>query len=174
MFFTNMTIDIIYTLAISEYLCKEILKHFESNEKILLFSASTLYFPSRQRLDEIPKDIKEKLYDELIINIGCFYNFFKPNVNNVRIYKSVYGTVKPHIDIPTNPEETYTCLIYLSDDFYGGNLYIRQNTENISDMHIKPKKCHGVIFPKKCMHWNDELLEGNKIILLLDCQIEYH
>ena len=86
----------------------------------------------------------------------------------MRIYLSNFGTIQPHYDVPMCYDDTHTCLIYLTDDFIGGNLTIEY--DNKKNTYI-PKKMNGVIFPKYVMHYTDELIKGEKIILLLDLKI---
>ena len=81
--------------------------------------------------------------------------------------------------------DTHTCLIYLTDDFYGGNLSVKvprsQTHINQFDepekkhltVTVEPRQSYGLIFPKNYVHFNDELLGGDKIILLVDCEIIY-
>lgn len=93
-----------------------------------------------------------------------------------RYYKHEYGAVKPHRDINHDNKSNYTLLIYLSDDFEGGQLSIktiRLEEELLfqPEMHhkvfkIKPLRGYGVIFKKEELHWADECY-GDKIFLLV-------
>ena len=114
-----------------------------------------------------------------------YYTIFEPNENNIRIFQSNYGITQPHCDFPTYASDTHTCLIYLTDDFSGGVLSVKLPRK---DTHIRefgspelhhlnitpePRAMYGIIFPKNTIHYTNELLEGDKIILLIDCQIMY-
>ena len=35
------------------------------------------------------------------------------------------------------------------------------------------RKCYGILFPKECIHYTDELYTGGKYILLVDCQTDF-
>jgi hypothetical protein len=125
------------------------------------------------------------LIKELFISINGYFTKFIPNSNNIRIYQSNYGVVLPHKDIPTYQHDTHTCLIYLTDNFTGGVLSVKlpRSLEHIEEYgendkkHLnitpEPRINYGIIFPKETIHYTDELLEGNKLILLVDCQIKY-
>jgi hypothetical protein len=86
----------------------------------------------------------------------------------------------------------YQFIIYLTDDYLGENLTIKteRSQENMlkygerDKKHLlhtmyprklsdacEPRSNYGVIFPKNCIHYTDELLHGNKIILIVDCEI---
>ena len=139
-------------------------------------------FPLRKQVRELPQEISNELIKQLITTMSQYYVVFTPNQNNIRIYFSNYGIVKPHVDKPVYPDDTHTCLIYITDDFNGGNLTIKLPTTNIIkktdnikgkflNITCEPRICYGVIFPKNTIHFTDELLSGNKLILLIDCKI---
>ena len=50
-----------------------------------------------------------------------------------------------------------------------------RNIDKDLDINItpEPRIMYGIVFPKHTIHYTDELLEGNKIILLIDCKIVY-
>lgn len=37
----------------------------------------------------------------------------------------------------------------------------------------EPRVMYGILFPKNTIHYTNELLEGDKIILLIDCKVIY-
>ena len=65
-------------------------------------------------------------------------------------------------------DDTHTCLIYLTDDFYGGFLTVEDNS-NVTTFH--PQKGFCVVYPKGVIHYTDEQHDGIKIILLADLRI---
>jgi hypothetical protein len=174
---------ILYKSVISNDLVESLLEIYRKTENSLKYATSSNIFPIRKYFNEIPNHLIDELMKELIITCNQYYNF-TPNINNVRIYHSNYGTVKPHKDIPIYPGDTHTCLIYLTDNFYGGNLSIKEPRTiedlelngNLDKKHllytVEPRAGYGIIFDKNYIHYNDELLSGDKIILLVDFKIE--
>lgn len=177
--------QIIYKSLISNDLREDILNYYLS-APYLPSDNGSVYFPKRRVLiNSLPTEYAQTLEKELIITMSQYYNKFIPNTDYIRIYHSNYGTVKPHRDIPTNPTLTHTCLIYLTDDFYGGVLSVKvPRTQTHIETYGEPEKrnltvtmeprvSYGAIFQKDLIHFNDELLGGDKIILLIDCEIIY-
>ncbi len=177
---------VIYKSIISSDLCTDILQYYlDLDKNNLTLDNGSKYFPKRKVIKELPPDYIFQLNKELNITLAQYYTCFKPNTDYIRIYHSNYGTVKPHTDVPINPTHTHTCLIYLTDDFYGGNLSVKvprsQAHFNQFDepekkhltVTVEPRQSYGIIFPKNYVHFNDELLGGDKIILLVDCEIIY-
>jgi hypothetical protein len=94
----------------------------------------------------------------------------------MRIYYSDFGEVKPHKDVTIKDNYNYTLLIYLSDNFDGGKITVKVPIEEIKKHYYvtpEPRKCYGILFPKDCIHYTDELYTGGKYILLLDCQVDF-
>ena len=173
---------IIYKSMISNDLRNDMLEYYLSVNNIFSDNGS-VYFPKRRVLKHLPDKYIQELKKELMITMDQYYLKFIPNTDYIRIYQSNYGIVKPHKDVPTKPTDTHTCLIYLTDDFYGGVLSVKlPRTEihfeeygEIDKKHLtitmEPRVSYGIIFPKELVHFNDELLGGDKIILLIDCEI---
>ncbi len=178
------TPKLIYKSMISDDLRADILGYYlESNN--LTSDNGSAYFPKRRVLRELPQELTNRLNQELEITTSQYYLKFVPNTDYIRIYHSNYGIVKPHQDIPSDPKFTHTCLIYLTDDFYGGVLSVKvprsqthiqthgnPEKKNLT-ITMEPRVCYGAIFQKDLIHYNDELLGGDKIILLIDCEIIY-
>ena len=104
------------------------------------------------------------------------FNNFHIYDNNMRIYYSDFGEVKPHKDVTIRDNYNHTLLIYLSDNFDGGKITVKVPIEEIKKHYYvtpEPRKCYGIIFPKDCIHYTDELYTGGKYILLLDCQVDF-
>lgn len=142
-------------------------------------------FPLRRQIREIPDVLAQELARQLKITMSNYYTKFEPNENNIRIYQSNYGIILPHCDIPSYPDDTHTRLIYLTDEFTGGVLSVKLPR---TEMHIQefgspelrhlnitpePRAMYGILFPKHTIHYTDELLDGDKIILLIDCNVIY-
>lgn len=182
--FLNINSKIIYKSLISNDLREDILTYYLESSNLLSDNGSA-FFPKRRVLKDLPIELVNKLKKELEITTSQYYLKFIPNTNYIRIYHSNYGIVKPHQDVPSDPRFTHTCLIYLTDDFYGGVLSIKvprtlthiqahgePEKKNLT-ITMEPRECYGAIFQKNLIHFNDELLGGDKIILLVDCEIIY-
>jgi hypothetical protein len=175
---------LIYKSMISNDLREDILNFYLESTNLSSDNGSA-YFPKRRVLRDLPVQHILSLKQELEITMGQYYLKFVPNTDYIRIYHSNYGIVKPHQDVPTHPAFTHTCLIYLTDDFYGGVLSVKiprtdQHIQNYGEpekknltVTMEPRKSYGAIFQKDLIHFNDELLGGDKIILLVDCEIIY-
>lgn len=148
------------TLDIS--ICETALFHFRNRENQLTWNNSTHTFPRRIKFHSLPDDFKELINIEMK-KLGYL-------TNDIRIIKSIYGIINPHRDAIIGDND-YTCIIYLTDNFYGGRLFIESENENEVERQIEVKIGNGVIFKKNLLHWNDELLSGEKIILLFDCEM---
>jgi hypothetical protein len=176
--------DILYKGMISKDLADSILKYYQENDSGQT-DAGSAYFPKRRGWRGLSPELELELETQLKTTTSQYYRKFNPNTSDPRIYHSNYGIVKPHRDIPTNPSHTHTCLIYLTDDFYGGVLSVKipRSSKHLElfgspekkhlTISITPSKSYGVIFPKSMIHFNDELLGGDKIIMLIDCEIVY-
>jgi len=177
--------QVIYKSMISFDLLDEILTYYRAKELTLEYVKGASAFPLRRQIREIPDILAQELSRQLKITMSNYYTLFKPNAKNIRIYQSNYGIIKSHRDIPSYPGDTHTCLIYLTDEFVGGVLSVKLPRE---DEHIQeygspelrhlnitpePRAMYGILFPKHTIHYTDELLEGDKIILLIDCQVMY-
>ncbi len=182
--FVDTNSKIIYKSLISNDLRENILSYY-LNSSNLCSDNGSVYFPKRRVLKDLPVEITNLLKKELEITTAQYYLKFVPNTDYIRIYHSNYGIVKPHKDIPSDPKFTHTCLIYLTDEFYGGVLSVKiPRSETHIETHGEPEKknltitmeprvSYGAIFQKDLIHFNDELLGGDKIILLVDCEIIY-
>lgn len=170
-----------YKSLISDELVDLILTSYRQVENSLQYNRASLLFPTRKYFNDLPLYLTERLIQELITICKDDFHTFIPNTSNIRIYQSNYGTVKSHKDVAIDQRDTHTCLIYLTEDFHGGNLFLDMPLcKEISDMEeqqysvemITPHIGYGIIFDKNTTHYNNELLFGDKIILLLDIQIE--
>lgn len=177
--------QVIYKSMISTDLHEEILNYYRSKESTLDYVKGSSKFPLRRQQREIPDILADELVKQLKTTISQYYTVFEPNKNNIRIYQSNYGIIQPHRDIPSYPDDTHTCLIYLTDDFTGGVLSVKLPREEnhiqeygspeLKHINItpEPRTMYGILFPKHTIHYTNELLEGDKIILLIDCKVIY-
>lgn len=175
--------NILYKAMISNELCDDIKEYFDAKESSLKFVGNNL-FPQRKRLLELEDSLRERIVKEINITVGQYFTKFTAIEDSPRIYFSTYGTVKPHVDDSKYGNDTHTCLIYLTDNFKGGNITCKNVRDNehidvygdATKKHVtttcEPRKTYGILFPKKCIHYTDELYEGEKIIMLIDCIIE--
>lgn len=173
----------LYKSLISQDLCSRLLEHYRhiSNDLPPANTTSSM-FPPRIHLRDVPDDICADICKELLITLQGYYINIEVNPRNVRVYHSKFGRVKPHTDASTYGD-THTCLIYLTDDFDGGNLTVKlpRSESHIlehgcKDMkHVtvtpEPRACYGIIFPKSALHYTNDQLEGDKIIVLVDINI---
>jgi len=131
---------LIYKSMISNYLKEDILNFYLESTNLLSDNGSA-YFPKRRVLKHLPINLIQTLKQELEITMGQYYLKFIPNCDYIRIYHSNYGIVKPHQDVPIDPRFTHTCLIYLTDDFYGGVLSVKvPRTEYHIESYGEPEK----------------------------------
>jgi hypothetical protein len=176
---------VIYKQMISDDLRNNILEYFQQKESNLIPCKGSSDFPLRKQIREIPQNLASDLVKELSTTLSQYYIKFNPNINNIRLYLSNCGIVKPHVDVAVYPQDTHTCLIYITDDFEGGILSVKlPRTQNhihqfgeSDKKHInitpEPRINYGVIFPKNVIHYTDMLTSGDKLILLIDCEIDY-
>ena len=177
--------QVIYKSMISPDLHEEILNYYRAKKSTLEYVKGSSAFPLRRQIREIPDNLAKELARQLQITMSNYYTVFEPNEKNIRIYQSNYGITQPHRDIPSYPGDTHTCLIYLTDDFTGGVLSVKLPREEahiqeygspeLKHLNItpEPRAMYGILFPKHTIHYTDELLEGDKIILLIDCRVVY-
>ena len=178
---------IIYKSLLSHDLCGDILDFCKQKIVNITMITASNKFPPRKQIRDLPTDIISDIEKSLRTTLYNYYTSFEIK-NNYRVYYSDFGTIKPHYDVPMCGDDTHTCLIYLTDDFEGGVLTIKKpyrdnlyednlHEDNLyednlyEDITFKPMKTYGVIFPKEYIHYTDELINGNKYILLVDLKI---
>lgn len=96
---------------------------------------------------------------------------------DARFYVHEIGEVRPHFDGNRDGLSNYTLLIYLTDDFEGGNLSIKQalsleEKKLNADMNFKiftftPRKGYGIVFSKKLLHWASAVIDKSKNFMLV-------
>ncbi len=166
--------NILYKQILSNDLTNELIDFFKS-KNIISMNGSNL-FPQRKQLRNLTNELSEKIIKEVTATLRNYFDNFQIDSSNIRIYYSDFGTVKPHKDVTIKDKYNNTLLIYLSDEFDGGKITVKVPIEEIQKHYYvtpEPRKCYGILFPKDCVHYTDELYTGGKYILLLDCQTEF-
>ena len=172
----NLPNNILYKQIISNDLSEELLNYFNQHIYNIHSMSGSNVFPQRKHMRDIPKDLCDKLVNEIKITMTNNCNNFNVDINNIRMYYSDFGIVKPHKDVTIKENYNNTLLIYLSDDFDGGNITVKIPIEEIKKHYYitpEPRKCYGILFPKEYTHYTDELYTGGKYIILLDCQTDF-
>ncbi len=168
--------NILYKQILSDELSNDLLQFFQSNcNKLYSMSGSNL-FPQRKQLRNINSELSDRIIEEVYTTMSNYYNCFEIDYENIRMYYSDFGIVKPHKDVTIKDKYNCTLLIYLSDEFDGGKITVKVPIEEISKHYYvtpEPRNCYGILFPKDCIHYTDELYNGSKYILLLDCRIDF-
>ena len=173
---TNLPDNILYKQIISNDLSDKLLNHFNKYYNELFSMNGSNLFPQRKQMRDIPKDLCDNLVEEIKTTMSNNFNNFDIDTNNIRIYYSDFGIVKPHKDVVIKENYKNTLLIYLTDDFDGGKITVKIPIEEIKKHYYvtpEPRKCYGILFPKECVHYTDELYTGGKYILLVDCQTDF-
>ena len=73
-------------------------------------------------------DINLKYYEELTNRLFIVLRDYFPDIKvdyNARFYNHQYGIVKPHIDKSHDGISNYTLLLYLTENFNDGKLYVK-------------------------------------------------
>ena len=111
----------LYKSMISGDLWDDILSFYRGLRGDLVAVSGSGTFPERKHLRELPDELLFRLHNELRVVLQDYYFI---HLDNVRIFESNYGVVKPHVDVSMNGS-THTCIIYLTDDYEGGTLSIK-------------------------------------------------
>jgi len=115
-----------------------------------------------------------KFYDKNISD--HIFNSLKPKIKNVKGLNPLVLTARYnpgekshlHIDTPFDDKVKYTLLIYLNDNFSGGetNFY----TEDFKLIRtVKPEKGKGLLFDINLFHQGETVTRGNKY--WIGCQV---
>ncbi len=161
---------------LSDDLSNDLINYFNIKSPQLISVSGSKLFPQRKQLRELPSELSDKVISEVNTVLSNYFNNFHIYYDNMRIYYSDFGEVKPHKDVTIKDNYNYTLLIYLSDNFDGGKITVKVPIEEIKKHYYvtpEPRKCYGILFPKDCIHYTDELYTGGKYILLLDCQVDF-
>lgn len=139
--------------------------------------------PSRTRTEEdsLAPELRVEIRRQIETAIGSYFGR-DVALGDLRVWRQSFGGVKPHFDVNSSAacvgaEHVFTLLIYLTDEFEGGELNVKcpRTTE---DMDPEPEKRHrvfrfepragfGLLFSKRYLHWAQEVC-GDKAILLCD------
>lgn len=135
----------------------------------------------RDKLDEsyISSELLNDIKKCIMVTLSGYFYYIQ--INNIRFYKQTYGNTKPHYDSALDGVSNYTLLIYLTDDFEGGELVLKcKMTEEEMNANeykkyiqytFKPKIGYGILFDKRIFHWANEVY-GTKSIMLVDILIK--
>ena len=102
-------------------------------------------------------------FPEISNNIEKFF----PNVKIctlVRIYRQEYGSIKRHNDTSSFNNANTTCIIYLNDNYDGGNLHLELSSDRI--IKIIPKTGYAVFFSKNFYHYAIEVYTPKELLIL--------
>jgi hypothetical protein len=84
----------------------------------------------------------------------------------VRIYRQEYGKIKRHNDSSAFNMANTTCIIYLNDNYEGGELYLELDDK----IHkIIPKIGYGLFFSKNIYHYANEVYSSKELLILDIC-----
>jgi hypothetical protein len=147
-------------LALLESACEKTKGSFVTGERIFIEIDLVQFAPLVDRLSASLRDYFPDL--EL-----C---------RQARLYRHEHGEVRPHRDAPLDGICNYTCLIYLNA-FEDGKLSVKQPRKQEEMLALEPEKKHkvftftpfpgyGVIFPKACLHWAEEVHERKDFLFL--------
>lgn len=138
---------------------------------------------SRLRTEEgaLSEELREEIRGQIRSSIGAYFGGFV-ELGDLRVWRQDFGEVKPHLDVCSSAacaglSHVHTLLIYLTDDFEGGELSVKCPRRS-NDLDPEPEKRHrvfrfeprigfGILFSKRFLHWAD-MVCGCKQILLCD------
>jgi hypothetical protein len=168
--------QIFYKQILNTYILNELKKELHSEQNN--FKNNDTNLATRKKL--IDNCINSNILDEIKETIQTVLkNYFqKLEINDIRFYKQTYGETKKHIDKSLDGKSNYTLLVYLSDDFEGGELILKckrtdeemeasEKDKKHLQFTIKPKQGYGIIFDKNIPHWSPEVY-GCKELMLVD------
>lgn len=122
--------------------------------------------------DKAAAELFEQLKSQLPSTYKHIWQLNKLN-NRFRFYRYEAGqTFKPHIDgkYVESPlcESKLTLLIYLSEDFTGGETVFFNANENEVRFKVAPKLGQVLVFDHHQLHSGDPVIEGVKYVLRTD------
>lgn len=130
------------------------------------------------RIENIKERIKKSvrnLYDKNILETGCIISWLCNPIENIQVQKiSPFNVIAPkkdeysywsaHCDKANNNDYDISALLYLNNDFEGGDLIIMDDND---DLIIQPKSGRLVLF-KSCIkniHRVQGVTNGNRFLL---------
>ncbi len=168
--------QVFYKQILNTYILNEL--KGELNMKQNNFRDNDTNLATRKRLIDncINSDIINEVKETIQTVLKDYFQ--KLEINDIKFYKQMFGETKKHIDKSLDGKSNYTLLVYLSDEFEGGELIlkckrtIKEIKESEKDKKhlqfiIKPKQGYGIIFDKNILHWSPEVY-GCKEIILVD------
>lgn len=131
-----------------------------NNSRVIIDNELLARFLFLRLKQYLPKTFKDVWHLEKLNSRFRFYRYEKGQ------------TFKPHIDGKYKESDTceskLTLLIYLSDDFTGGETTFFTKTEDELRFKIKPKLGQVLVFDHHQLHSGDPIIEGIKYVLRTD------
>lgn len=171
--------QVIYKQILQLWEVEELNNYFvqlKESEPFLFYSNETLASGKRTYCDINLSDEPFSFLSERLIVVLNDYSIDKID-RHARFYCHSFGGVKPHIDSNHDNMSNYTLLLYLNDDFEGGELSIKMKRSEEEcilsepDKHhkvfkIRPTRGYGVIFDKSLLHWAEETYKDKNFLLI--------
>jgi hypothetical protein len=132
-------------------------------------------FPVRRQCRDLPDELTSEVVRQVHVALSGYYTRCHVSPTS-RIYASDYGKVLPHRDVATYPDDNTTILVYLTDDFSGGELTVKVPRSKEHELGhlavtVEPRVGYGIVFLKDYIHYTAEQYAGSKVILLMDADI---
>lgn len=171
---------------LSENLCDFLIKYTESSKD---YEIAPITLDSSKGIHEVNTDIRNNSRVIIDNELAAFLLFkqlkeYLPQSykeiwklsglnSRLRFYKYEKGqTFKEHLDGKYKEsnicESKYTLLIYLSENFEGGNTIFRAINSELSSLSVKPSKGQVLVFDHHQFHSGDPVLKGVKYVLRTD------
>ena len=116
------------------------------------------------------RNLIEKFHYKLGATITKRYNesAIFPEFTNLVFWKKGKG-MPSHYDAATSDVSArdYSCILYLNDDYEGGETYFKKSRISLNQKSISPKKGSILLFPsdKKHLHGVNKVKEGERYTL---------
>jgi len=155
--FAKSAQQIFYKKVLDTYTLHDLQEELGSNN--VNFKNNDTNLATRKRLQS--NVVNEEIIDEVKERIQTVLRdyFHMVEIMDIKFYRQVLGETKKHIDKSLDGKSNYTLLVYLSDDFDGGELILKckRTDEEMEELEkdkkhiqftIKPKEGYGIIFDK--------------------------
>lgn len=133
------------------------------------------YYRNNERIETTNTVLSQKLFhlidqnllDELILGVNSKIRYCKYSPNQeFTVHQDGIHYLSDY------SESKYTFLLYLNDDFLGGEtLFFNTKTDKVPLKSIHPKKGTLIIFDHRIWHSGKKVLKGNKYILRSDLYV---
>jgi len=169
--------------VMDDFLSKQECQKIISNEEEMNFTSADIdtidgkkvnsYIRNNERADLFSYELAEELWTKLgeielpifdymnAIALSPFFRFYKYSTGEkFNMHKDAQQRVGENITY-------YTFMVYLNDDFEGGNTVFQLN-----EISIKPKEGMLLVFQHRLWHQGEEVFSGNKYVLRTDVVYE--